>query len=301
MTRPTRTASAFTLIELLVVISIIALLIGILLPALGAARRTSRAMACNSNLKQQGIAMYAYTIENNESLPWGSFGLEGTNDTTDWSLYLMNVMGASYDHWDDLGQSGIGSEEQGLLALYACPEALDQEGDNHIRQYATHPRVMPTGEATDGLSQLSGSSFATAQIDWYAFNRSSKQQYLSPDRIDDIRNTSSLFGVIDTAQNPDDGNNGAAVLDKFRFADQQLVNGGSSPPWLVAGIDDSWDYDAPVAAGTNEDTAANFGQPRFRHPGTRANALFLDGHSSSLSYSSETEHELFGDTVYVDY
>lgn len=50
----------FTLIELLVVISIIALLIAILLPALGAARQAGRMAVCSSNARQLGIAMALY-------------------------------------------------------------------------------------------------------------------------------------------------------------------------------------------------------------------------------------------------
>ena len=66
---PTPRTRAFTLVELLVVISIIALLIGILLPALGAARRTSRSIACASNQRQLGLAVYAYAGESKNFLP----------------------------------------------------------------------------------------------------------------------------------------------------------------------------------------------------------------------------------------
>jgi len=59
----------FTLIELLVVISIIALLIGILLPALGRARESSRKGVCLAQQRQAGIGFYTYAAEWSDWLP----------------------------------------------------------------------------------------------------------------------------------------------------------------------------------------------------------------------------------------
>ncbi len=64
-----RVTRAFTLIELLVVISIIALLIGILLPALSAARETGRKIACASNVRQEALAVLAYAADHREHFP----------------------------------------------------------------------------------------------------------------------------------------------------------------------------------------------------------------------------------------
>lgn len=75
------TRQAFTLIELLVVISIIALLVAILLPALKQARQAAKTTACMSQLRQTGIMLHAYAQDNNDNIPPWHLKSNGDRET----------------------------------------------------------------------------------------------------------------------------------------------------------------------------------------------------------------------------
>ena len=89
---------AFTLIELLVVISIIALLVSILMPALSKARKQARAVVCLSNIRGFGAAFVLYAA--------------------DWDGKILPALNANGEMWGDKLMEYHGSEE-----IRFCPDA----------------------------------------------------------------------------------------------------------------------------------------------------------------------------------
>ena len=119
---PTARRHAFTLIELLVVISIIALLIGILLPALGAARAAARNASCLSNNRQLAIAMYAYATDEDMYVPYAGINYSGT-ERLSWDDLLYSYIAGARGDAAELGKGLVEVDDSISLegSILTCP------------------------------------------------------------------------------------------------------------------------------------------------------------------------------------
>jgi prepilin-type processing-associated H-X9-DG protein/prepilin-type N-terminal cleavage/methylation domain-containing protein len=152
-----RYTPGFTLVELLVVIGIIAVLIGILLPALNAARRASYQVTCASNMRQMGIANVMYINE------WRHYPghidrtpASGNQPFAVWPTRLRKYM-------------------KGNMGVFRCPS---QTVDFEWKSNDTTPPVATARETGYGynlgesllMSAQSGTKFSYGINDWGAFD-----------------------------------------------------------------------------------------------------------------------------------
>jgi len=116
-----RTGNFFTLIELLVVIAIIAILAGMLLPALNKAREQGRRIKCMGNVKQIGLAISQYSNDYNDYiLPWRPT-FSGNVDTWVQGLIIWGYLGKG-NFYGNLGSDYLTSTTK-PAGVFVCPSA----------------------------------------------------------------------------------------------------------------------------------------------------------------------------------
>jgi len=258
------------------VIGIIAVLIGILLPALSRARQSANQVKCMANMRSLGQAVFMYAGQYKGSLPWGLLQDNKAmgsgiykGESCDWTTLLVKVMskqeGSGYN-----SQLQTTTGSPGQRAVFICPEAfIDSKSPGIITQYGVHPRLMPDSETVDWLA---------------AIETGDANRHLTPYKLSKIKRAAEvgiLFDATITATGNYQAHATVDQLDKFCVYTRKpyLTDNYSIAP----GVDGSQPVDMTPNSGQkkdiNTDSDSNAGNVRFRHiSNTQANVLMADGH-----------------------
>ena len=294
--QPTTRSEAFTLVELLVVIGIIALLISILLPALGKAQESARQTACASNLKSLGQAINIYATKFKNSLPPGQVastlaGRTDPNGGTNWVLLLQNTLDSRYGgNWNDAYSSR--ANEAKVRDLFTCPSGPFENTKNNAFSgagihYASHPILMPMMGDSNYANRGTTIAFPykLSQI------RQSADKALLFDASVYFDGTNSVWRFPSDVPVATSLDNNALQRSNKLF---MSYNGSALESVTVNGVNLNLDQSVsmlPTGTGraaidTNADSIQNPANIRFRHNrNTSTNVLMADGHVESFSFN----------------
>lgn len=260
--RPARIRAAFTLIELLIVLAIIAMLIGILLPALGSARKTARAAVCLNSQRQTAIGMHTYAGDHKEAIipSYNMSDITGANACDGWAPILDR---------DGYVKAG----EQTKATAFYCPETIDLEG-LATGQTGKDP-LLPKGWM-DWPNMRTGSKNSPLLILDRNFNRIIRVSYW----INADNPIGSRVATID----PDSfftGSVGYGPTVDGRYIKLTRYSAFRRPSSLIATADGLY-------AGRQRDNKVGTENSRigYRHTGAgggAANVAFADGHASVVA------------------
>jgi prepilin-type N-terminal cleavage/methylation domain-containing protein/prepilin-type processing-associated H-X9-DG protein len=160
--RPTRPRHGFTLIELLVVISIIALLLSMLLPALGKAKKIAKGLVCATNVRRLSIGMSLYAYTNDDFFPPDRIREKGVGIQVGkyiryrprWIWYLSDEIGPVINPDSYATEAEFNSALTMDNDYFLCPSLKDKKFAQNIRngaygfnyQYLSNTRPGPNGE-----------------------------------------------------------------------------------------------------------------------------------------------------------